>query len=113
MEKISAALAVLRNAVKARKHNTSSVKQIKWDDLPIGDYRVNYMKISDTNFGVKILVYLKDKPNYVILPPRVPEEVNQEEMVDDLNAIENLWMRWLGKDKAYFNFLQLDFFRST
>lgn len=107
------ALDILRKAIKARKNVASSIKQIKWDDLPIGNYRVHYMKLTDTNFGPKIHVYLKDKPNYVILPPRVPDKVNQEEMIEELNSHDNLWMKWTGKDKNYFNFLQLDFYRGT
>lgn len=108
---MSAALEVLRKALKARKGHSSSVKQIKWDDLEIGKYRIHYLKLTETNYGPKIHVYLKDKPNYVLLPPRVPDHINQEKMIEDLNAIDNLWLKWSGKDKTYFNFLQLDIYQ--
>lgn len=105
------ALEILRKACAPRTHS-NAYRQIKWDALPIGDYRVSYMKLSDTNFGLKIYVYFKDQFNYVVMPPRVPEKLNQEAFVDELNKCENLWMKWMGKDKAHFNFLQIDFYQS-
>lgn len=104
-------LEILRKAFAARK-NTASMKQIKWDDLPLGNYRINYLKMTDTNYGPKVNAYLKDKPNFVTLPPRLAdvEGIDQEALITDLNSMDNLWMKWMGKDKARYNFLQIDFF---
>lgn len=87
--------------------NISSVKLMKWDDVPLGRHPIEYFKLAPNNYGLKLYVYLKNLPNYVILPDRFTLNVNQDIQVDELNAID-LVMTYKGKDKGHFNFLRID-----
>lgn len=84
-----------------------NVKIIKWDELPHGRYQIAKLKLSSSNFGLKLFAYLKNEPGFVILPNRCIADVNQDSEVDELNTLE-LDLIFGGKNKSYCNSLICD-----
>lgn len=91
------------NALKSSCRNDND----KWDNLPIGKYKVKYFKINNTEYGQKLFVYLDNKM-ILQLPPRFFKNINQDNQVEELNK-KKLVMTFDGKDSQRHNFLQIDF----
>lgn len=100
---------LLQEACKKKK-NLKDVKFIKWDELPVGDYKVDLFKLTESNYGLKIqVIFLLDgEKRYVSLPDRFSEKLNQDSQIDELNQ-HQYTMKFFGKDTSWYKFITLDF----
>lgn len=88
-------------------------KAIKFDDLPLGDYKVKEFKFVSTKFGQRITVIFGDF--FVWLPPRFINEVKSDEQLIILNekaAKNNFYMKYDGKDLSNAGFVMLSFYEA-
>lgn len=68
----------------------------------------NYTK----TVGLKIQVFFNDVKSYVVLPDRFIESINQEQQIQELKSA-GYWMKYSGKDKSHYNFIQVEFLKPT
>lgn len=99
-------LKLLQSACIPKKYNATA-KFLKWDDAPLGRHPIHHFKLSQNNYGLKLYVYLKNMPNYIILPDRFTMKINQDSQIEALNLLD-LTMIFAGKDKSHFNFLKIE-----
>lgn len=90
--------------------NSSAVRKEvsykKFADLPIGSYTVKKFALKQTNYGVRLFVYIEDF--YLTLPQRYSDKINTEAHVQEMNRIGTKLI-YGGKEPGEFGALKIDF----
>lgn len=94
-------LSTLKNACSSDCKTYKVYKN--FDDLPIGEYKINRFALVETKYGQRIRVTLDEC--YIYLPTRLLKTINEQSQIDELNSVGCI-MVYKGKDK---NSIQLDF----
>lgn len=73
---------------------------IKFDDLPIGNYRISHFSVANTTFGPTLKAEIGE--NFVFLPKRFYTQLNREDIAGSVRRLNNTTyvMKYRGKDPA-------------